>query len=123
MIKLFVSITLLCASVCHADIQSEKKETTTLRTSGRVDSKDRPITWTILKDNLKSRYVYRCSELSRFHGLFDRMHKYGEKHYREYVAKTGVVGYKIWYDLEEGNGKFSAEREWDYKVITCDWDQ
>lgn len=123
MIKLFVSITLLCASVCHADIQSKKKETITLRASGRIDSKKTPNSWRVLKDVLKSRYVYSCSELIPFHEFFDRMHKYNEEHYREYVAKEGVVGYKIWYDLQEGKGKFSAEREWDYKVITCDWDR
>ena len=51
------------------------------------------------------------------------MHKYEEKHYNRFVAKEGNVGYKIWYDLKEGKGKFSAEREWDYKIIFCDYDR
>ncbi len=123
MIKLFISIALLCASVCHADIQSEKKETITLRTSGRIDSKKSPNSWRVLKDVLKSRYVYSCSELIPFHSLFNRMHEYEEKHYNRFVMKEGNVGYKIWYDLKEGHGKFSAEREWDYKIIFCDYDQ
>ena len=107
----------------HADFNSINTRVKVLKTTGRIDSKKTPISWKIITEILKNGHSHPCSEMKAFHGLFDRMHKYEENNYNRYVSKEGNVGYKIWYDLKEGKGKFSAEREWDYKVIFCDWDR
>jgi len=117
-VKLFLLLSLSLSSVGHA----HENQIKILKTTGRIDSKKTPNVW-IAINHTSEKKVYPCSIMVPFHSLFNKMHKYGESQYREYVEKQGVIGYKIWYDLKEGKGKFSAEREWDYKIVVCDWER
>ena len=81
-----------------------------LKAAGRVDSENTPISWKIISEALKSNHVYPCSVLDFYHDMFERLHKYEAEHYK-FIAREGLVGYKIWFDLKNGKkGKFSAVR-------------
>ena len=103
---IFIS-TILIAATCHADLNNKNSKFEILITTGRIDSQSTPNAWKALKDVLRHNHSHPCSKMKPFHDLFNRMHKYEEKHYDRFVPKEGNVGYKIWYDLKEGRGKFS----------------
>ena len=117
------TLLLLVSATVSADLGDATPKVKVLKTEGRIDSKTTPNSWKALTEVLKHGHAHPCSKMKPFHRLFDRMHRYGEKHYDEHIPKEGIVGYKLWYDLKEGKGKFSAEREWDFKVIFCDYDR
>ena len=122
-IKVFLVLSLLTSYNAHADMGRDKPQVQILKTTGRVDSKKTPNLWTVISKYIKHAHSYQCSKLKPMHRFFSKMHTYEETRYNRVVPREGVVGYKVWYDLKEGKGKFSAEREWDYKVIFCDWDR
>lgn len=122
-IKIIFILSFFVGQTTHADYNGGELKVKILRASGRVESNNSPKFWEAIKKVLKHGHSYPCSQMTPFHKLFDRLHIIEEEKYDRHVSKEGNVGYRIWFDLKEGKGKFSAEKEWDYKVIFCDWDR
>ena len=116
-------LSLLFGMTAHADHDSGRIKFEILKASGRVESDKTPKFWEAITEVLKHGHSYPCSQMTPFHELFERLHVIEQEKYDRHVPTEGNVGYKIWFDLKEGKGKFSAEKEWDCKVIFCDWDR
>jgi len=126
--KLFLIGTLLFLPlVCLAEEPENvpaRSEWSLLLTDANIDSYITPDLWKDFARTVTSYQVRPCSKLVYYHGLFSRMHEYEERHYEQSVDKEGLVGYRIWYNIDPSEGDGSErEREWKFKIIICDWDK